>query len=529
MLMKLTRLLIALIITSACFGQNTIVSTFMDNSISGFNQRIDQLHLLPWDESKLILRYIEFDSISIPETTAKVELFEVSTTQRVPFGIPGCDEIKNDVLFLDNAIIAPGIGSGFTHAVFYLDASTSVAFDFSGSLGLHARIQKVGDEIFIIGENNGYMELHRLDLNTLQLEQLTNQHNVARVCGSHNGVVYFQEIDDNGFGMVHNHRFYAVEFDSSNQVYTETLIESVDSEHYIRWSNPTEFSGELFFTEGGDYDSSTGATMSYSKLVSVNAQHQISDVFPFQDVSGIVNPVLFVYQNQLYTYRTGTQEVFVSPDGVNFYMLFSIGGMKGIAEHYLSQNDQLYFRKSDFWYDDEIFQWNQGYVEIYDGEHMHFQTEFNGIVYITDTHQSNDPQRLIMLNTQWNIVEEVDVDFGLHPSVEMAAVWYDNYFTFLFNYGISVSVMQLVDNATASLSDLENTSLKLYPNPVTSGDLLKIESNAAGAYEVISASGESICKGELIVGENEIELETLASGMYLLQSGGQTIRFTVIN
>jgi hypothetical protein len=82
------------------------------------------------------------------------------------------------------------------------------------------------------------------------------------------------------------------------------------------------------------------------------------------------------------------------------------------------------------------------------------------------------------------------------------------------------------------LSELSTTELKLYPNPVSSGECLTIVSDARD-FVIQSLDGKIVQPVSLLVldGKCEIKLPILSNGVYLIKENGEanprTSRFTV--
>ncbi|HRO44180.1 MAG TPA: T9SS type A sorting domain-containing protein, partial [Flavipsychrobacter sp.] len=62
----------------------------------------------------------------------------------------------------------------------------------------------------------------------------------------------------------------------------------------------------------------------------------------------------------------------------------------------------------------------------------------------------------------------------------------------------------------------------VFPNPAT--DKLHVSKEAWGAYEVYDLRGVKVAAGNIKEGE-EVNVQSLAPGMYMLKMGGQTVRF----
>jgi hypothetical protein len=92
----------------------------------------------------------------------------------------------------------------------------------------------------------------------------------------------------------------------------------------------------------------------------------------------------------------------------------------------------------------------------------------------------------------------------------------------------SFTITQTVANCTG-LSEVTNgVVISAYPNP-THG-MLSIESPVDAEFTVTSLIGQTIQKGKLVTGKNNIDLNQFANGLYLInvKIGGQNNYFRII-
>lgn len=83
-----------------------------------------------------------------------------------------------------------------------------------------------------------------------------------------------------------------------------------------------------------------------------------------------------------------------------------------------------------------------------------------------------------------------------------------------------------VDNA--GLEQQESIELQVFPNPAQ--DLVSIRSSSAGignTYRMLDCYGRNVLEGKLSSQENNINIQTLANGLYHLQLGANTVSFVV--
>lgn len=76
--------------------------------------------------------------------------------------------------------------------------------------------------------------------------------------------------------------------------------------------------------------------------------------------------------------------------------------------------------------------------------------------------------------------------------------------------------------AAASVNEFYENQFKMYPNP-TENDLV-IHSQKATSFEIYNINGARLISGNLSVGENLIDLASIASGIYLVKIDGRIMR-----
>ena len=73
-----------------------------------------------------------------------------------------------------------------------------------------------------------------------------------------------------------------------------------------------------------------------------------------------------------------------------------------------------------------------------------------------------------------------------------------------------------------------NNQLSLYPNPVKNQltvDLLNNQNEEIGTYQIIDINGRIILRGSLSNGLNQVNVEDLSKGIYILNAGSLNKKF----
>ena len=83
--------------------------------------------------------------------------------------------------------------------------------------------------------------------------------------------------------------------------------------------------------------------------------------------------------------------------------------------------------------------------------------------------------------------------------------------------------MYIRTDAYTDIEQVTKGQLIIYPNPAE--HVLRIESTQAAAYRLMDIEGRELMKGELETGTTTIDISSLSKGIYLIESGGQIIKF----
>jgi hypothetical protein len=83
---------------------------------------------------------------------------------------------------------------------------------------------------------------------------------------------------------------------------------------------------------------------------------------------------------------------------------------------------------------------------------------------------------------------------------------------------------QVIHCSGASLDELTEFEIKVYPNPTSEYSIIEIPSNLVGSQlELIDNSGRIIIRKELISTENFIELNKVSTGVYSFRICGNSL------
>ena len=87
---------------------------------------------------------------------------------------------------------------------------------------------------------------------------------------------------------------------------------------------------------------------------------------------------------------------------------------------------------------------------------------------------------------------------------------------------LNVDLLLKSQQAETGINDIENTEIKIYPNPVV--DNLNIYSKEATTMELYNVLGKLLVRENLISGNNELDLSQISKGIYFTKIGKMTIK-----
>jgi len=140
----------------------------------------------------------------------------------------------------------------------------------------------------------------------------------------------------------------------------------------------------------------------------------------------------------------------------------------------------------------------------------------------------------VMFGTAQTTTVEVHLQGGGSQSYEMGStgkLYFQNDYLYIDDglntpYSIQVSnIAKMLFSYDASIEDIETTTCKVYPNPVSS--FLKISSSDTDVndYQLYTIDGRTLMAGRC-QNDETINVGSLPKGLYLLKVNGQTFKIT---
>lgn len=88
---------------------------------------------------------------------------------------------------------------------------------------------------------------------------------------------------------------------------------------------------------------------------------------------------------------------------------------------------------------------------------------------------------------------------------------------------VTYDTIYIRTDAYTDIEQITKGRLIIYPNPAE--HILSIESTLAAGFRLLDIEGRELMKGELETGTTTIDISSLSKGIYLIESGGQIIKF----
>lgn len=527
-----TAILQLLFIILLAFGSSAQGPNHTVRAINNSDAPIE-LQVLPWDSTQLIQvnRMVNMQ-------TSQYDFWMENVTSGTPvnFYVPLVSQLSGIPVFTENGILAAGEGLTGGMELHYFDGTTVTNFDLlPGPDGSEPRILESGGDIFVIAKDTlGSRLLYKFDESTLGVTQISSSiqgTNVTSVAGVINDTIYYTiEFDTPSNRM---YQLLKAHWNGNNYVSNVNRAAGVplNSEYFYYWSSLIRKWDRVFMTESklsADFQDTIehsvviegiGGYHSYTVPNILNGNNYAYRLFEFQDKIYAYLPgfdTLRSYSQYISGFPVDLEVDFISQDGA-------------LLEHYISENDQLYFKKWSSGNTNEVALYSGGALQpLFTGNDLHFLMENDGIAYLSDNLVPTDSNAVILLNTSGNFFEVKKIEVGEHSPVNNASLIYEDKFTFLFTTAGNSHVYQLnTDLGMLGLPEPSQAQLSLYPNPVYSGQTLNVSSNQELHGVILNSLGQEVMPFELKSGESAIDIGDLSSGVYILVAGDSKYKFVV--
>lgn len=502
----------------SALAQTNYVSTYLDNP----NIYAAQLHQLPWDESRLV-QYRE----TVGSANLTYEIEEVTNSTISPVIPPQCSAINRPPVLVQDGYLIVGTTSQGNELLYFNEVNSTV-FDLNmGIDGSDPEIWEKGGRLFVIAFDGAFRQLYEFDEATHAVTQITNNSiSVNSVCAVWGDDVYYSTKYVNTLTGLDEYTL--IKAAPTSGAYSHTFIQNIhipsSMDHQVDWKSPQLMWGKLYMAavDASVYinNSNTMGVM----VVDPNDQVSAANI----TLPNFVGEFYLVeWDGKLVVYSPGHDQMFISSDGTSFSSVdVPVNGR--LVECTVSENDQLYFICM---YPDEsreIFQYDNGFESKYAGDHIHFLSEQEGVVYASDF-VDGDSSSILLVYTTMDVVDEVKMHPTFHSPYYNSSLMYNGMFTFLFGtdsvYG-EHDIFQLTGSPSAGLDELTNDVI-VYPNPVQSGAPVFIETDGEGEARLITVEGQQMTQYDLVPGTNTIDVSTLPSGVYLILFDNRAHRIVI--
>lgn len=500
------------------YAQSSYVSTHLENP------DVNAVHLLtlPWDETRLYQLTVDVSTGFYMYT-----IDDVSYGTVVPLTIPLCSQVRGIPVVFDDGMLLPGNTTEGLELI-YFDGNTSTVFDINaGNADGIPDIFELDDRIFVLGFDGSFRQLYEFSKVTHTLTKITNEQiSVQAVCATWGADVYYSTFESDASTMQTEYSLMKASpnGNSFNISTIQAILTPNDPMRFIDWRSPVLKWGSLHLAAVNFHI--TGIQTSTMGVIIVDANSQVSTINQFIPInSGEFK--LIDTPGALHIYSDGHNEVFSSSDDVT-YSSTSIPANNYLKEHYVSDNGELYFMSLHPDDSYEIFRFENGFQSKHVNDHLHFLRKDSEVLYFSNYSQF-DSSSIVLLYTGIDVVDEVNVNVGFHSPSIQSSVIFNGLFTFLFASGGVADdndIFQLIGSPSAGMDDL-SLETTVYPNPVSTGDDLFIESNSDGTGKVFTSNGRMLMNVTIHPGTNRIDTAMLTSGVYFIQLNGQMSRFVV--
>lgn len=517
--MKSILFFFALTLCQGVYSQSNYVSTFL------VNPEINATHLvkLPWDETRLYQITVDTQTGFYIYT-----IDDVSNGTVDPVTIPLCSDIRAEPTFLNDGILLSAITSYGLELV-YFDGVNSTIFDLNqGTDGSDADVFEVNHHIFVLAFDGNYRQLYEFNKITHTITKITTDAiSVRHVCAELGDAVYYSTYNHNAPNL--SDEYELLKATPNGGSYSFSTIQAIsvptDNMRDLQWRSAVNKWNVIYFSIVNVHMADI-ALSSTIGVIAVDPNDQVSTInLTLPTNSGEFH--LVDGAGALWIYSSDHDFLYNSTDGVTFNSE-TIPTNITLIEHYVTDNDQLYF-KSNHPMGEELFRYENGLQSKHVGEDLHLLLNENDMLYIYDYSQ-NDSSSIVLVYAGFDIVEEVFVNVSFHSPYGNSAVIYNGLFTFLFTNGLTFfgqnDIFQLTGSPQAGVDEL-SVELNIYPNPVSAGEAIFIETTIDGVGEIVTADGRVVSQLDLNKGTNVIETSSFTAGVYFISVMNRTHRIVV--
>jgi hypothetical protein len=483
------------------------------------------LYELPWNQSQLI--QVKKEVVPSPQYHSIYTFETISNGLSSPYYIPFCTDVSAEPFFLDDGVLVAGTTPlNGVECVFY-NGTNVVEFDLNlGSGDSDPIISAVGEQVFVIANEGNVRQLYEFDKINHTLTKITNSPiDIDNVCAGWGDDIYYSTIFENT--AFSQNEYSLIKASLNNGAYSYSTIETLaipfGVERYAYWDSPLVKWNKLFLVQGSY--SFVNAVLSDLKVISIDDNDQVEVVHQVaQTDKDFIK--LFEWDDALWTYVQSSNELYVCRDAVSFALDID-SGTKLISDQHITSNDKLFLDLYIPSTDDNDIAAHYGTLQTsYSGKHIHFLTEENEILYLSDW-KWHDSSSIVLIHTAFDGVEKVYIDQADHSPVQNSSLVHNGEFTFLFAYEFAdVDVLKLTGSPSAGIDEPE-VEMSIYLNPINLGDALTMRALRDGEVQLISTSGNVLKQFELTNGVTHISTSSLNPGVYFISFLNQTRRVVV--
>jgi len=508
--MKAIVYLFAMLFSTGAFAQSNFYTTVMDNSYGEYLS----LYELPWDQSQLV--QVKSEYVPLPQAHSVYSFETISNGLTTPFYIPFCADISSPPLFLNNGILATGTTPLNGVECVFFDGTNVLEFDLNQGAGdSDPLISQLGERAFVLANDGNVKQLYEFDKINHTMTKITNSPiDVNAVCAIWGDDVYYSTVFVNTTLNQTEYALSKASFQNGSFTYSEVQSVAIPIivDRFVHWGSPVVKWDKLFITQSNQ--SSVSGVLSDIEVLSIDENEQVELVHQMAQTE-FDYVKLFEWDDALWTYVQGLNQLFVCRDGASFG-LDTDTGLKTLSNHYVTDNYKLYLDLSIPQSENhEIVALNGMLQTIYTGVHMHILMEDNDIVYLSDW-KWYDSSSIVLIHTAFDGFEKIYIDQAAHSPVANASLIHNGEFTFLFAHDFAdIDVLKLTGSPSANIEEQE-VSIGVFPNPISQGHAIFVESENGGVAQILSSDGKLVKSFEIVPGVNEIETSSINSGVYIL-------------
>ena len=467
--------------------------------------------------------------ICVQEVAFETNLLTVENSITTPLVFPLITNIRNP-LFYKEKIIFTGTSLNTGVEIYLFDGVNTTIIDIEEGINSSNPFAAIlNDQLYIIAKKGDYSQLFKMK-DDFTLEQITDEltENVSQCIYEINDKIYYS-----------TNASTDILYDPISTIKQKDILTGIIS---VIDLNVAPYYGSFFFNNHlyltTTIADSIDPTLVHSSAFIINDDLSSLEIVATPNYPNWTSQSigLFEFENSLFYSKYNDNVVYKSTDGITFNVFCTLPDNNHFREVKLVDNKRFFILTTmdlNTYFESFVIKslTSSGFEDVftYPNSHGHFLTGKDNYQYFVYEDYSNLKGYLLELDILANTTNSsIITDSAIHPPYSWGqlngAVWIGNSFSFLFGNSLNSQSFDIYSFDTDLGIDYlgENIfTFNMFPNPTNNGKLT-IKSSEVGILTITGMDGRILQTSKIESGINDININELSAGSYLVSHNGIT-------